>query len=115
LVLDEWEIHVGDSNVQKVNDALGTITHLVFLLSENSVRKPWVSKEWSAALMRQLSGHAVSVLPVRLDDCVIPTFLSDIRYADCRLSIRTGVSQIKRALYPNLEKAPHFASVVRST
>lgn len=34
---DEWEIFDGDSIVQKINDALGRITHLVILLSHNSV------------------------------------------------------------------------------
>jgi TIR domain len=96
--LDEWEIQVGDSIVQKINEALSSITHLIVLLSEVSCKKPWVAKEWSAALMRQLSDNSILVLPVRLDDCVIPTILADLRYADCRLSLRRGLSEIKRVL-----------------
>jgi len=98
--LDEWEIRVGDSIVQKINEALGSITHLIVLLSENSTKKPWVSKEWSAALMRQLSGQSISVLPVRLDDSDVPPILADLKYADCRRRLRDGVREIEYTLYP---------------
>jgi hypothetical protein len=96
--LDEWEIRVGDSIVQKINDALSSITHLIVLLSEVSCKKPWVAKEWSAALMRQLSDNSILVLPVRLDECSIPPILGDLRYADCRLGLRRGLSEIRRSL-----------------
>jgi hypothetical protein len=86
--LDEWEIRVGDSIVQKIDGALGTVSHLIILLSNNSVDKPWVRKELSSALMRQLSQNAIKVLPVRLDDCTIPPILADIKICGC--SPRSG-------------------------
>lgn len=98
--LDEWEIRVGDSIVQKINEALGSVTHLVVLLSENSTKKPWVSREWSAALMKQLSDQSISVLPARLDDSAVPPILADLRYADCRRRLRDGVREIEQTLYP---------------
>lgn len=96
---DEWEIRVGDSIVQKIGAGLGTLTHLVILLSKNSVDKPWVQKELSSALMRQLSEKAVDVLPVRLDDCLIPPILADIKYADARGGIARALLDLEPALF----------------
>lgn len=100
--LDEWEIRVGDSIVQKINEALSDASHIAVLLSQNSCPKPWVAKEWSAALMRQLADNSIRVLPVRLDDYPVPTILADINYADCRTDLRRGVAQLKAALMPKV-------------
>ncbi|HYK03200.1 MAG TPA: toll/interleukin-1 receptor domain-containing protein [Thermoanaerobaculia bacterium] len=97
--LDEWEIRVGDSIVEKIGEALGKVTHLIVLLSKHSVTRPWVKKEFSAALMRQLSDNSVRVLPVRLDDCEIPPILADIRYADARPGMRSVVTELERSFF----------------
>jgi len=104
--LDAWEIRVGDSIVQKIDSALSSVTHLALLLSRNSCQKPWVLKEFSAALMRQLSDRSVSVLPVPLEDCTIPAILADIHYADCRESLADGVAQLEEALFPTSPQLP---------
>jgi len=95
---DEWEIRVGESIVEKINSALGTVSHLVVLLSRTSVQKAWVQRELSSALMRQLSNQAITVLPLLLDDCVIPPILADIKYADGRMSMERAVAQLEVAL-----------------
>lgn len=106
---DEWEIRVGDSIVQKIGDALGTVSHLVVLLSQNSVGKPWVQKELSSALMRQLSEKSITVLPLRLDNCSIPPILADVKYADARLGMEHALVEIEAALFSN-PKASEGAS-----
>ncbi len=95
---DQWEIRVGDSIVQKVSDALAEATHLAILLSSTSITKPWVQREMSSALMRQLADRSISVLPLLLDDCVIPAILADIRYADCRRDRESGFTEALHAL-----------------
>lgn len=97
--LDEWEIKVGDSVVERINAGLGAATHLLLLLSATSVRKPWVKREFFSALMRQLADNSVRLLPVLLDDCEIPSLLSDIRYADCREQGDTAFDQVMHALF----------------
>ena len=98
---DEWEIRVGDSIVQKIGDALGAVSHLIVMLSQNSVSKPWVQKELSSALMRQLSEKSITVLPLRLDDCSIPTILADVKYADARRGLEYALAEIETALFSN--------------
>jgi hypothetical protein len=101
--LDEWEIRVGESIVQKVNSALGKATHLIVLLSNQSVRKPWVQRELSSALMRQLSQNSIRVLPVRLDDCAIPPILADIKYADAREGMDRALADLEKGLFAESE------------
>lgn len=96
--LDKWEIKVGDSIVEKINEGLGSASHLTILLSHAAVTKPWVTKELSAALMRQLSDRLIRVLPVRLDDCSIPPILADLRYADCRSNASFGFQEVLEAV-----------------
>jgi hypothetical protein len=97
--LDQWEIKVGDSIVQKINDGLHSASHLAILLSRDSITKPWVTKELSSALMRQLSDCSTRVLPVRLDDSPIPAILADVRYADCRSDQAAGFREILETLF----------------
>jgi hypothetical protein len=98
--LDEWEIRVGDSIVTKISEGLEASSHLAVLLSKNSVTKPWVTRELSSALMRQIKDNAVSVLPIRLDDSHVPAILADIRYADCRTDLQSGFQDVVNAIFP---------------
>lgn len=95
--LDEREIRVGDSIVQRISDALGVISHLIVLLSQNSVAKPWVQRELSSAVMLQLSEKRVTVLPIRLDDCLIPSIIADIKYADARAGMASVIRDLAHA------------------
>lgn len=98
--LDAWEIRVGDSIVSKVNEGLEAASHLGILLSKNSVTKPWVRRELSSALMRQISNNEVTILPIRLDDSPLPAVLVDIRYADCRTNRQAGFQEVVDSLFP---------------
>ena len=101
---DEWEIKVGESIVQRIDGALGQVTHLLLLLSKHSVKKSWVQKEFSSALMRQLNDSSITVLPMRLDDSQLPALLADIKYADARKGLERGLSEIEETLLPRHDK-----------
>lgn len=96
--LDEREINVGESIVQRISDGLEAASHLVVVLSAHSVRKPWVSKELSTALMRSLAERSICILPVRLDESPVPVLLSDVKYADCRDGLEAGFRQLVDAM-----------------
>jgi hypothetical protein len=50
--LDEWEIGIGDSIVERMNDGLQGATDLVVCYSSSGVTSPWMSRKWMAALTR---------------------------------------------------------------
>ena len=95
---DRYEIQVGESIVQRVGEGLSAASHVVVILSQASVQKPWVLKELSSSLMRQLRDASVTLMPVIAEDCVIPPLLSDIKYADCRRDSDKGFADLLEAI-----------------
>jgi len=64
----EWELEVGDSIVQKINDALEKSSFVIVVYSKYSLTSNWVSKEVHSILMKQLDEKEkkVQILPVLL-------------------------------------------------
>lgn len=55
---DNWEIGFGDSLRRKMEQGLGDCTHFIVLLTEVSIKKPWVNEEIDAGLMSAVEGTA---------------------------------------------------------
>jgi hypothetical protein len=92
--VDNWELNVGDSIVNKVQEAIQESSALLVILSKTSVKSEWCKKELSAGLIRELDEKRVVVLPVLIEDCEIPLFLREKMYADLRTDFDQGVQQI---------------------
>lgn len=82
--VDEAEIRVGDSLIQKISEGLLGAQFLGVVLSPNSVTSSWVQRELEIATIREISGQRVCVIPVLYKDCDIPIFLQGKLYADFR-------------------------------
>jgi hypothetical protein len=80
--IDEAEIRVGESIIQKISDAIKKTDYVAVILSHNSVDSEWVQKELSLAISREIAEEKVKVLPILLEKCSIPEFLKDKLYAD---------------------------------
>lgn len=61
--LDEFEIKVGDSIVEKINSAAATADAVVLFISRSSLTSSWVSREWQSTLSRSLAGKRIKILP----------------------------------------------------
>lgn len=96
--VDRWELRVGDSLIEKIQSAIKTASALVIVLSKASVASEWCKKELSAGLIRELEERSVVVLPLLLEDCEIPLFLRDKKYADFRTDFDEGLGEILRAV-----------------
>lgn len=55
---DDWEIGIGDSLRQRMEEGLGDCTHFLVLLTPTSITRPWVAEEIDAGLMRAVEGSA---------------------------------------------------------
>lgn len=80
--IDEAELKVGDSLTQKIGAAIDSTDFLAVVLSHSSVNSPWVQKELSLAMQKELAERQVKVLPILKESCEIPPFLKDKLYAD---------------------------------
>jgi|GEM_PF-2009866 len=96
--LDEWEINVGDSITEKVQDGLKNARFVAVWLTAHSITDGWVTREWQSKIYHEISAKQVLVLPLLAEDCEIPTFLSDKKYADFRVSFRDGIASLMRTL-----------------
>lgn len=96
--VDTWNLNVGDSILSKIQEAIEESSALLVVLSKASVESEWCKKELNSGLMRELEEKKVIVLPVLLEDCKIPLFLKEKKYADFRSSFDSGLSLVVDAL-----------------
>ncbi len=96
--VDTWELNVGDSILNRVQEAIRDSSALLIVLSKASVASEWCKKELSAGLMRELDEKRVVVLPVLVEDCEIPVFLRKKMYADFRKDFKSGLKALLEAV-----------------
>lgn len=80
--IDEAEIKVGDSLINKISDGLEDCDYVAAILSKKSVSSKWVQKELELAMTKEIDGKMVIVLPVLIEKCDIPGYLKDKLYAN---------------------------------
>lgn len=111
LFLDEREIKVGDNMPAKLYDALERATHVVYVLSKNSICSVWVKEELSVAKMRQLDKLGCRILPVLIDDTRPPSTVAHIKYADFRKwEAKESYLEALQELLNALEIKAHYAT-----
>lgn len=80
--LDEAEIKVGDSLIEKIRGGIDDMEFVVVILSPESVSSAWVQKEVDVAMNQEILGRRVKVLPLMYRECAPPGFLLGKKYAD---------------------------------
>lgn len=80
--LDVRDLHHGDSLIQAISRAVSSTDYIIAFISWNSVQSSWVTKELSWAMTREVEEHQIRVIPIVLDDCILPHYLRDKLYAD---------------------------------
>src|SRR3954451_9679863 len=80
--IDEAEIKVGDSLIATISAAIDEMSYFAIVLSPRSVVSVWVQQELEQALGNQISLRNIKVLPILLEECVIPPFLRGKMHAN---------------------------------
>ena len=80
--LDEAELKIGDSLIEKIRDGIDSVGYVAVILSPNSIKSRWVQKEIDVAMTLEISGKEIKVLPLMLERCELPGFLLGKFYAD---------------------------------
>ena len=102
--LDKWEIEVGDSITQKIEEGIENNDYLALILSKNSVESSWVKLEFSSALIKELDSKFIMILPILIENCKIPTLLVDKKYADFREDYQKGLDALLSAIDSHEQK-----------
>lgn len=82
--LDEAEMKIGDSLIEKIRQGIDSVDYFAVILSPESVNAPWVVNELDVAMNYQINGKKIKVLPIMLKNCDPPGFLIGKLYADFR-------------------------------
>ncbi|MCZ2722975.1 toll/interleukin-1 receptor domain-containing protein [Marinomonas sp. 15G1-11] len=73
--LDKWEMLPGDSLVDKIfEEGLKEAKAVIIVLSNYSIKKPWVREELNASIVAKLS-KGTKIIPIVLDNCEVPQSL----------------------------------------
>jgi hypothetical protein len=96
--IDSWELNVGDSLIQRIQEAIQESSALLVILSKASIQSEWCKKELNAGLVRELEEKKVLVLPVLAENCEIPIFLKEKMYADFRTDFDEGMHSLVPAV-----------------
>lgn len=78
--IDEGELKVGDSIIERIATAIADIDFFLALVSESSRDSNWCRKELALAVTGELGREGAKVLPVRVDGAPMPESLADVYY-----------------------------------
>lgn len=98
--IDRWELNLGDSLIDKIQDQIGKADAVIVVLSKNSVTSNWCKKELNSALTRELNSNEPLVMACVIDDCEVPLFLQDKVYADFSKNPQKSWELLSRSLSP---------------
>lgn len=81
--VDETEIQIGDSLLEKISSAISEADYIIVILSKSSVQSTWVQKEIQVAMSQEIKGKTRVILPVVIDDDIeLPSFFQGKLYLD---------------------------------
>ena len=67
------DLKIGDKFRTRIDESIRVYDKLMVVLSENSIRSPWVEEEVEAALEKEHRQNKLVLFPIRLDDAVMDT------------------------------------------
>ncbi len=81
-IIQAWDFNVGDSFLEKMNEALVDSNCLILVLSNAYLNSKWCKIEWISKLAEQISTGERKILPIRVEPVNISGLLSTIIYKD---------------------------------
>ena len=67
------DLKIGDKFRMRIDESIRIYDKVMVILSENSIRSPWVEEEVEAALEKERKQNKPVLFPIRLDDAVMET------------------------------------------
>jgi sRNA-binding protein len=111
--IDEGELKVGDSLIERIATAIAEIDFFLALVSESSRSSNWCRKELALAVTGELGREGVKVLPVRVDGAEMPAALGDVFYLELTESNVEKVADQVAAAIPRHQEEQRQRVAVR--
>jgi hypothetical protein len=80
--IDDIDMSAGAFLVHRIMQAARPVDFVVPAISTASLPSGWVQHELKAVMARSFRGKRIRVLPARVDDCLLPDFLSSLTILD---------------------------------
>ena len=78
VFIDRRRIHVGQSFVAAINQALLYVTDFILVFSSSAASSKWVENELSAAIALRNEGRPIHIRPVVIDGTSVPPLIADL-------------------------------------
>lgn len=101
---DASRLVAGDRLAAALPKGLASARAALFCVSRSWNESTWCEDEYNAALQERRADRRYRVIALRLDDCQVPTFLSNARYLEMRALELEAAAALLEALVP--EPAP---------
>jgi hypothetical protein len=104
--VDNWEILPGDSLVDKIfDDGIKNAEAFIIVLSEISVKKPWVREELNASFIKRIEKRC-KIIPILIDACEVPECLKSTLWERIKSleDYSESLEKIIRAIFEHREK-----------
>jgi hypothetical protein len=103
---DSWSIGPGDGIIEKMDQGLTAPEFVFFFVSKLSLTSGLVKLEWQNALLKASKGQT-RLIPVRIDDVVMPEVLRQSLYIDVySVGLEAGLNQIVNVVQGNASFTP---------
>lgn len=91
---DEWELYYDDSITIRTEEAVAASDVFLVLLSPKSVKSHWVQTELSTFLARELNNRAITLIPILIEECKVPSVFADRLNLDLSKDFESGLARL---------------------
>ncbi len=102
---DEYELKIGDSLIDKIQDALTTSDYILILISSNSINSKWIIEEINSKKIKEFKTRDIMTIPILIEDCEIPSPLNSFSIVDLSKDFELGLKNLidKLDLIPKID------------
>lgn len=99
--MDDCALKVGEPMFMKLHDEIMAADYLILALSKSSLVSKWVRVELAMAINKEIKAGKSFILPMMLEDCDLPIYLYDRKWADFRTNYNFGIQGLLHVIRRN--------------
>lgn len=95
---DTLQLKPGDNIQETVEKGLAQADAMVVVVSRNSFKSKWIQQEFTSIAIQQISKRERRIIPLKIDDSPVPSYLADRVYIDMSENFDAGLERLSQAL-----------------